>query len=685
MLAAALVAVVAGEASGQPAGEGCTSPPAFYESEGFVVRGIVIESPFNFVSSFRRALEEAKGRLPAREGAPYIGAQVTKGVAVLEAVAERETTAILSPVAVTATVAFLTDCTSAAADKSLVVLYRVYTSRFPLGYSRRFEAGPQAAENPASAAGVRSARLVQVEPSIRYDRTDKVAGGVKAATRDVWRIDALDAELLASTRMQSVTVGAADGRSLDAVGLNTVTWRADYRYADLPLIEGARRTHVAGGLFSGDFAGLPAGALLRAGAAFEAGRASSAIGAAPLPPDTVAGADIFSVKAFAGGSWRLPRHALSISYGLQASATGEGFGGGFAKQLVDAAYRARLLPVDHRPIDVDVRFTGGWIANGGRLPVSERFFGGNVSEEFLPGASWSIRANPLIRSFARSELAFDGASDLGGERFLAVNASVAPTVWGRPLVPPELAGDKDFQSKVDAQMSNAELVLEQHYANQTPAFRAFVSDNVEPLREGLTTSLEVLSDAFATLEDVVPAELEERWEACDAALMDATLTLDGLETEGASVLATVRTLSAPGRLLDQAVGCVEEPGFKSIRDRTTAAVASIRDAQTRMRAGLMLIDERQTMAHARSALSPARRVLDRFFHELTLASIAPIVLFDAARLGTDDVRYALGGGIRLSLVGSVHITAAYAVNPDVRPGERRGAVLFGLDVSEFAF
>jgi hypothetical protein len=91
------------------------------------------------------------------------------------------------------------------------------------------------------------------------------------------------------------------------------------------------------------------------------------------------------------------------------------------------------------------------------------------------------------------------------------------------------------------------------------------------------------------------------------------------------------------------------------------------------------------MAHARSALSPARRVLDRFFHELTLASIAPIVLFDAARLGTDDVRYALGGGIRLSLVGSVHITAAYAVNPDVRPGERRGAVLFGLDVSEFAF
>jgi hypothetical protein len=229
-------------------------------------------------------------------------------------------------------------------------------------------------------------------------------------------------------------------------------------------------------------------------------------------------------------------------------------------------------------------------------------------------------------------------------------------------------------------------VLEQHYANQTPAFRMFVSGNVETLREDLTTSLEGLSEAFATLEDGVPEQFQERWEACDAVLSDSSLTLDGLEAEGGSVLATFRTLGAPGRLLDQAIGCVEDPAFKAISDRTMAEVAAVRGAQARMRTGLMLIDERDTTARAASALRPARRVLDRFFHELTLASIAPVVLFDAARLGASgDIRYALGGGVRLSLVSTVHVTAAYAVNPDIRPGERRGAFLFSLDVSEFLF
>ena len=690
VLAAALVFATVGarEASGQSATEGCPNPPGFYESEGYLVRRIVIESPFDFVGSFRRALEAAKARIPVREGEPYRGADVTKGVAVIEAAADGETVSVFSPVVVTATVAFLADCTQSGAGKSLVVLYRLYTSRFPLSYTRRFEAGPQAAVNPAEGAGVRSRRLIQVEPSIRYDRVDKVVGGVRAASRDLWRIDGIDADVQASTRMQTITVGAADSRALDAVGLNTITWRGDYRYADLPLEEeGARRTHVAGGLFSADFAGLPAGALLRAGAAFEGGRASSVVGAMPLPPDTVAASDLVSVKAFTGVSWRMPRHALNLSYGLQASATGEGFAGGFTKQVLDAAYRARVLPVDHRPIDIDVRFTGGWIVNRGRLPVSERFFGGNVPEEFLPGASWSIRANPLIRSFARSELASDGVYDLGGERFLAFNVTVAHTVWGRPLVPPELVGDTAFQEKVDAQMSNAELALEQHYANRSPAFQAFVAENVERLHETLTVSLETIAAALASLEDSVPADRQERREECDATLTDSTITLDGLEVDGSMTLATVRTLSAPGRLLDRTLGCVDDPAFSAIRDKTKAAAASVREAQTQMRASLALIDEKETAARARAALQPARRVLRTFFHELTLASISPVVLFDAARLGSPgaDVRYAVGGGIRLSLVNAVHLTTAYAVNTDRQPGESRGAILFSLDVSEFLF
>jgi hypothetical protein len=39
-------------------------------------------------------------------------------------------------------------------------------------------------------------------------------------------------------------------------------------------------------------------------------------------------------------------------------------------------------------------------------------------------------------------------------------------------------------------------------------------------------------------------------------------------------------------------------------------------------------------------------------------------------------RYAVGGGIRLTLVSTVSVTATYAVNPQRRPGEGSGAGLF---------
>jgi hypothetical protein len=687
VVALVLGAGVPSDASGQTAAEGCFERPGFYESEGYRIRQIIVESPFDFVGSFRGVLAEARERLPVRAGEAYRGELVTNGVAVLEEAARRETAAVLSPVEVTATIAYLTDCVSDGAGKSLVVAYRVYTSRLPLSYTRTFEAGSRVATNPAAAAGVSSRRLIHVEPSVRYNRTDKVSVGVRAAARDFLRVGAFDAEVQASTRMQTVSVSAADSRSLDAAGLNTISWRVDYRYADLPLNVGARRTHVGGALFSLDFAHLPGGALLRAGAAVEGGRAGSTLAAVSLPPETVASSEIFSVKAFAGASWQTPRHSLRLSYGLQASSTGEGFDGGFTKQLVDATYRARVLPVDYRPLDIDLRFTAGWIANGGRLPVSERFFGGNVPEEFLPVASWSIRANPLIRSFARAELADDGVFAAGGERFLAVNLNLAPTVWGRPLVPPDLVANPEFQSRVDAGLSSAESFLEQSYANDSPAFRAFVAVNVEELRELLSESLDSIRAAFAPLEESIPAEQQDRWEECDVTVEGAQLALDNLEIEGSSVLVTFRTLSAPDRQLDNVLGCVEDPIFSAVREKMLAASAAVRDAQARMRTSLSLIDERETTARAREALQPARNVLDRFFHELTLASVAPIALFDVARLGRSDsgFRYAVGAGVRFSLVSAMHLTTVYAVNPDRRPGERRGTLLFSFDVAEFLF
>ena len=59
-------------------------------------------------------------------------------------------------------------------------------------------------------------------------------------------------------------------------------------------------------------------------------------------------------------------------------------------------------------------------------------------------------------------------------------------------------------------------------------------------------------------------------------------------------------------------------------------------------------------------------------------------IFDGAHLGpavTDPYggnRFAVGGGVRFSLASTVNMTLTYAVNPQRRPGEGSGALVFAL-------
>jgi hypothetical protein len=168
--------------------------------------------------------------------------------------------------------------------------------------------------------------------------------------------------------------------------------------------------------------------------------------------------------------------------------------------------------------------------------------------------------------------------------------------------------------------------------------------------------------------------------------------LDDLQASAAGqTLALFRALALPSRTLDQILVCVAQPAFRPSDADTAAATLHIRAAKARMRQGLALIDEAEALARARRALAPARRTLRGFLHELNLASVAPVLVFDAARLGPqpaiggEGVRYGIGGGIRVSLVNAFHVTAAYAWNPDPKGEEQRGAFFFSLDVSEFVF
>ncbi len=68
---------------------------------------------------------------------------------------------------------------------------------------------------------------------------------------------------------------------------------------------------------------------------------------------------------------------------------------------------------------------------------------------------------------------------------------------------------------------------------------------------------------------------------------------------------------------------------------------------------------------------------------MNIYSIAPVAIFDVARVWPTNTttRYALGGGVRLSLV-NMNFTLGYAANPKRQSGEGPGALFVSLDVSD---
>jgi hypothetical protein len=82
-------------------------------------------------------------------------------------------------------------------------------------------------------------------------------------------------------------------------------------------------------------------------------------------------------------------------------------------------------------------------------------------------------------------------------------------------------------------------------------------------------------------------------------------------------------------------------------------------------------------------LKPATKVLNTVLYQLNAYSVAPVGIFDVARVWPTGVgvRYAVGGGVRFSLVNA-NFTLGYAVNPHRLHGESAGALFFKIDVTD---
>ncbi len=156
------------------------------------------------------------------------------------------------------------------------------------------------------------------------------------------------------------------------------------------------------------------------------------------------------------------------------------------------------------------------------------------------------------------------------------------------------------------------------------------------------------SSSAAILVNTILPRLEQNLTKIETALLTSNATT-------AAAIADHRNALEDGRLLLQ--NAFSGPSFDDARKR-----ADMR---------------------AENDLSVAQRVLNTFLYQLNAYSIAPVGIFDVARVWPTGVgtRYAAGGGVRLSVV-NVNFTLGYAANPLHRAGEDPGALFFKLDVSD---
>jgi hypothetical protein len=132
---------------------------------------------------------------------------------------------------------------------------------------------------------------------------------------------------------------------------------------------------------------------------------------------------------------------------------------------------------------------------------------------------------------------------------------------------------------------------------------------------------------------------------------------------------------------------LKEKGLVEVGQALAAEGGRLKTGQAQIKERLKQVRVPEIEKKANRDVAFTGRVLDVIFRELNLVSVSPLVMIDVARIGPqanptyNKLRYGLGGGVRLSLV-SLDFDLGYSWNPNRLPGERRGAFVFSLNVSD---
>lgn len=722
----------------------CSEPASFYESDGYRVREIRIDAPLEWLLG---SVNERLTSLIADPAMPLKKGEVFRKTAADAALLDVTNNFPELRVSSANRLAFrivrpnLENCN--AQTKTLDVVYRAYTVGFPSYLTRSFERNPQK-ESPRSVVETPTTRRLSnylIQPYLGYNRSRRMFGGTKLnIDRPMKLIDKISLDAAGSSSSLTARAEALGSRDYEQGSISHMEWRLGYHYSDVP----SNSAHLKEGKLLGQFFAVtrPLGKpelTIRFGNSIEGGHQQTDADPRLLRSADVPRTGYASGKWFAGASLRLggrpfdgakdqdaeKGHPLEFrwkgSYGLQIGNTREGRKVDYVKQVVDTAISLRYSMRDHRALTLETQFTAGTIKQLGRLPVTERFFGGNVEQNFIAGDTWKIRGQPLIRSFPQNRLAQitkDGV--IGVDGFFSINMTLAATAWSKPMVPREILRDKEFPGMVELQLSGAESELRNAALSRTPKFRA-LAGRVNQMAELLRLLTNDLNDLKAAVErevgerDPGPQAIEQI-ETCQTDLNSSSEAigkiLEDLKTDEQTT-ADFRELMVgfpkkrppiPSTIEDlndslEAVTGVTGLPTDGVIAAKVESINSLRRKMENLRKqmadgfaeldGLSVEAKRAELKAKREMLYP-RRVLNDLLREANLVAFSPVLIFDAARLRQrglaqaaarqGETRYAIGGGMRLSIV-SLDVTFGYAWNPKPKPWEGRGAMLFTIELS----
>jgi hypothetical protein len=685
--------------------------PADYDGK-FTVRQIRVDTPLQFLGSVSAQVDRLKAALPLKEKSVTSPGLFTKaafdgGVAVLrqqfgelKAWPDARIAGRLIPPPA------LENCDET--DQTVDVVYRVYSFRIPANIGHVVEGlGSQVSRSVLPTPTTAALNQWKPRPFFGYDRTRGVYGGTEATLRGLsGPIQEVNLLASGSSSFHLLKLGMAGSKDIADGPIAAMDWRGSFHNSEIPSLG----TQLGENLFSIQLSAVSRthgenGFLWRFGGEAEAGRQRSEISPSLLSPDARSQSAARALKLYAGVSAQPGSFSTKASYGIQIGNASSAVHIDYLKHIWDAELGARLPALHHRQLTFNIAFGAGVLkqVGSGRVPVTERFFGGNSVRSFMDGDSWTIHAGPLVRGFPANDFAkINPTGYLGSDRYISLSSTLAYMVWSKPLTPSQLTDDPEFPRVLDLALSASRSALYDSHLAETEDFLT-VARSVKTLEEPLTQGLAALAriaenssldeDLMSAVENARDITIKRLTKF--AGMPAGDLDVRGLVTDipadpndpgDVPVDSLLKSLTMIWRNVEKGLETV--PSLATERENLRAARTKVEDVTSVAQRNFQALEHsaaaRQADELANREIRYSRRILNQLFHEVNLVGVSPVVFADTGQIwqsgAGSGLRYSLGWGIKLTLV-SLELTGGYSWNIRRKPWEQSGAWVFSFDLA----